>query len=360
MPEERPAMKPRKPEYMGEHGAGSIIAKSGKYGAPMLEDNAKDGRNLFPPYIVAVGDRRRAADPARSTTTAAQFLSFFVDMPEAAWHACRNTGRTNILVGIFEHEGKPLPVGIFETQMGMSGEEINLEEAMCLADPTGYNIRNGKMTRIHADGLTIIRVGSCGGLNTDYGEAAEPPVLKIGDLVVADSTFGHSGAIYQRLGGLDYMDPEALALARMEWKALGLGMLGNFLYGECSPEVISSLMDAARHYGQTAYVGRNFSKDSLRGEHTSLPDFMKLAKVDKAKSTEMEQLWIAFIARYFWVHYGIRVRHGLASAVVGALPEHSFYTNDEEKSRAENAESMAMKVALLAMWKLHYEGKRGQ
>jgi len=346
-----PAGKPEKPSYMGEHGAGSIIAKSGNWkGIPMLEDNM--GR--FPPYMIAVGDRRRASDPSQSTTTAAQFLSFWVDVPAAAFRNCGNMGRTNILVGTFEHDGKQLPVGVFETQMGMSGEEINLEEAMCLADHTGYNIGKGGRERLPADGLTIVRVGSCGGLNSGWGKDAKPPVLKIGDLIIADSTFGHSGAIYQRLGGLDYVDPEVLALARSEWKSLGLGMLGNFLYGDCSPDVVSALMAAAGHYGQTAYAGRNFSKDSLYGEHTGLDDFVDLAVRYGAKSTEMEQLWIAFISRLFLVDYGIPVRQGLASAVVGALPEQSFYANEEEKRQAENAESMAMKVALLAMWKLHY------
>jgi uridine phosphorylase len=348
MARRKTVIKLEKPSYMGEHGAGSIIAKKGKWsGIPLLEDN----KGKFPPFIIAVGDRRRADDESQSLTTAAKHLSFSVEVSQETLKTCNNKGRINVLVGFYESGGKKLPVAVVETQMGMPAQEINLQETLCLCDHTGYNFDS---RRLETDVITAIRVGSCGGLNTGYGKDAKPPILKIGDLVVAEGSFGHSGAIYQRLGGLDYVTIKARKKILRIWKEMGLSTLRNFLYAKSDPEIVQMLISSSIELDQNAVIGRNFSKDSLYGEDTSLDDFIKLAKRYNAKSTEMEHLGIGYLAKWFTLR-GIPVQHGLISAVVGALPEQSFYTNDEEKHKAENAESAAMKVALHAMWKMTYE-----
>ncbi len=348
----------KKPAYMGQHTAASILYESGKWRqVPLLEHN--QGR--LPPNIIVVGDRRRATSE-QTRTTAAQYLEQVVDLVQYGKQLCGDGGRVNLLAGIYRHKNMRIPVTIVETQMGMSAQHINLLEIMCLASPDGYTVPVDERTSVAypKEGLTVIRVGSCGGINSDYGDKAVPPVIKIGDLVIAESSFGHSGNIYQALGGLDYLSDAAKLRIARRVKELGLSFIDNFLAVYSSLNVVGALSSAAWALvkdGQMDFqtgilVGGNVSKDSLSCEEdcdgAGLAEFLELRRTRNVMSTEMEHLGIGFLAALF-SESGIPVQHGLISGVVGALPEHSFYSNPEEKLMAEAAEANAMKVGLLAL-----------
>jgi uridine phosphorylase len=330
---------------MGQHTAASILYESGEWRkVPLLEAN--EGK--LPPNLIVVGDRRRADTPTESITSAANHLSTYVDLSAEAQRLCGNKGRVNILVGFYKDHGSDIPVTIFETQMAMGAQDITLQEALCLCDPRGYNVAD---KRLSANEITVIRVGSCGGINSDSTDKAIPPVIMIGDLVIGESSFGHSGVIRQRLSGLDYDHPKARGLFERRWNEMKLKKQGNFLCVDSDLVVVAALLASARALGHRAHLGNNFSKETLYCEESDVADFLALRQIYKAMSTEMEHLGIGFLARYFTLH-GVPVRHGLISAVVGALPEQSFPRNEAERQQAAGAESAAMKTALDALWLL--------
>ena len=335
----------RRPQVFGEHSAASIARSSGKWrDIPYLREN--DG--MLPPSVMVVGDRRRVL-------AAAELLHEGILLHEevASRVGPGGSGRVNVAIGIYEHKGRPLPLTILETQMGMSPQDIIVWEALVNSREDGYMV-NGLATP--GDCLNVIRAGTCGGIIlAEGGVQEEGPFIEIGDSIIAFSSLAAGTVAMQRMGYWSPFDPKEIAGFRADWAKEGLGFTKDGLWpiALSSFDVVNALVLACKEFGLTYHQGNNFSKDSLymEGNEERLKDLRTRYGV---LSTEMEHFGLAFIAHEL-TRAGIPTRTGLISTVVGTVPGGSFAApGSEEEKRADRNTKTMLEATMHALWKLAY------
>ena len=232
-----------------------------------------------PPWVIAVGDRRRVA----------RVLARLEEPLDLAEH-CRKTigeraaGRVALGIG----RVGPAAVLAVETQMGGPPTEIILHEVL---DESFH--RNGARA--------VIRVGTCGTLAD--GDAAPA-------LVIAAFATGWSAAVEQRKRGV--LAPPAGSDAQRPPVI------------PCSPSVVAALRAAAAH----AVVSGVFSKDSLYAEQDER--FAGILRELGCAATEMELATLGPVAEAKGVAWG-----GIM-ATAGRL-DREAWLEAEETERNEDA-----------------------
>ena len=316
-------------------------------------------------------------------------------------------GRVNLAVGVFEHDGRPLPVTILETQMGCSAQDINAWEALVNSREDGYTFL-GK--EVEAKGISVIRAGTCGGIiiSEDGKTQTERPIIEIGDVINAQYSIGDGAVVRQRLGCGSALDPRDMKTFRQAWMAyydVKMGARSRRFAGQTdtgvtagriseeekhiprgdlkayvgahfrtendpipmypftkdrkwpisysSPEIVNALSISCSELGLNCHLGGNFTKESLYLE--SDEDWVRSLRTKYgALSTEMEHFGLAFLAMQL-NKAGIRASNGLISCVVGTVPGGSFAApGSNEEARAKESEERMLESALLSLWKLAY------
>ena len=225
--------------YLGRHTCLSWLRDEGELDA-------------VPPFVIAVGDRRRVA-------RVLQRLDDAVDLATHARDAIGLAAEGRVALGI--GRTGDTPVLAVETQMGGPATEIILREVL---DPV-----------FHPGGArAVIRVGTSGAL----GGAA---------LAVASFASGWSGAAEQSRRGV--LGPPA---------EFDPGRPPHPPHLPCSPEIVEALRAAA----PDATVGGVFSKDSLYAEQDE--GFARLLRELDCVATEMELATIGPVARDLGVAWG--------------------------------------------------------
>ncbi len=295
----------------------------------------KDNEGMLPPFMIAVGSRVRVK---KAVYVLGMKNPIFLDEEALARFGLEAYGRISMLIGVVEHDGFPVPLSVVETQMGCPATQINLKEALYFTREDGYNL-NGRW--IKSNGIYVVRAGTCGGVNSFSPSKAK---VSIGDIVIANESYGLVGAIMQSalsklsFAGIDLM--EAVA----ENQGLSISNDRRYLKTECSKELIEYLKKAAKSLGlDNIVVGPNFTKDSLYAEMGE-EEFAKLRDDYGIVSTEMEEMMIDVIASEFR-REGITVHSGLVIAAVGAIPGKSFAETEEEKKAASEAENNTLRIA---------------
>ena len=213
-------------------------------------------RDSLPPNIIAVGDRRRVELAAEVLGLKEQT---FIDDDNFFYEGLKGIGRVRMLSGLFEHQGRAMPLLVTETQMGMAATQINLHEIIDLAS-VDHDIQG---QRSDQESVHVIRAGTSGLIN----HLDHEPVMKAGDLVNGTFSLGWSGAAMQSLGALAF-NSSGLQLFRQKWHELGLKFTDDNVWPitECSAEMIAAIAKASEELGITAHQGGNFSKESLYAE----------------------------------------------------------------------------------------------
>ena len=301
---------------------------------PYLKEN--EGR--APPFVLAVGDRRRVYSIARR-------LKKPVLLPEAAARLSNQPasrkhlrsvpefGRVAMAIGLVS---STVPVLVVETQMGAPATQIIMNEVLS-DELTSASYRVGK-SRADSPCKIVIRVGTAGGINCD-GKLA----IEVGDIVNATHSIGATGAVIQSLSRLDFWSPGAIEEFRKRWVELGPDFtitIEGHPRVECSREVVDALDEAGRRLATDAYHrAGNITKDSLYAE-LSDDVFLELCHAHNCRSTEMELSAIAVSAR------SNNACFGMVSAIVGTLPGASFAESEKIKTLAEER---SLQVALEAV-----------
>lgn len=275
--------------YLGRHTCLPwLFDKGGHREIPLLADT-----DAAPPNVIVVGDRRRVA----------RVLRHLEDPVDLSAH-CRSrlgaaaTGRVELGVG----RAGPVPVLVVETQMGGSAAEIIVREVL---DES-----------FHPDGArTVIRVGSCGALDSAEGS----PTLCIGTFAT-----GWSAAIEQCRRGV--FPPPAEYPEQAPIVA-------------CSPRVVDALRQSAERLAPRvdAALGGIFSKDSLYSEQDSA--FAGHLRSLGCIATEMELSTIGPIAD------SLEASWGGIMASAGLVPDGPWY----DPATIEKNEDHAINVALEAL-----------
>jgi len=298
----------------------------------------KDNEGMLPPFMMVVGSRVRVK---KAVEVLGIKNHIFLDEEALARCGLEAYGRISMLIGVVEHDGFSVPVSVIETQMGCPATQINLKEALYFTKEDGY-ILEGR--EIKSNGIYVVRAGTCGGVNSFSPSKAK---VSIGDIVIANESYGFIGAIMQS------------TLSKLSFAGINLtdAVVGNqgisvsndrrYLKTECSKELIEYLKKAAKTLGlKNIIVGPNFTKDSLYAEMGE-EEFAKLRDVYGIVSTEMEGMMIDVVASEFG-RQGIAVHSGLVLAAVGAIPGKSFAETEEEKEAAGKAENNALRIAARA------------
>lgn len=303
----------------------------------------KDNEGMLPPFIIAVGSRVRVK---KAPDVLGLKEPVFVDEVAREKAGLDAYGRVAVLVGVFEGKNKTFPLAVVETQMGCPATQINLKEILYYATDDSYSFGN---TTIKTDGVYVIRAGTAAGVNSlSFGELR----LSIGDLAIANESYGSVGAIVQStLSVLNFTGINISNKADALRKSLaeqGLFTSHDFmnLRTTCSPRLVFYLQAAANDLKLRHIVGANFTKDSLYAEMDE-ESFAWLRDNYGIVSTEMEQMVIDLLAAEFRKH-DIPVYSGLISALIGAIPGKSFPENEDEKRAACEAEENALRVAARA------------
>jgi len=301
---------------------------------PYLKEN--EGR--APPFVLAVGDRRRVYSIARR-------LKKPVFLPEAAARLSNQRasrkhlrsvpefGRVAMAIGLVS---STVPVLVVETQMGAPATQIIMNEVLS-DELTSASYRVGK-SGVDLPCKIVIRVGTAGGINCN-GKLA----IEVGDIVNATHSMGATGAVIQSLSRLDFWSPGAIEEFLRRWVELGPDFtitVEGHPRVECSREVVEALDEAGRRLATDAYHrGGNITKDSLYAE-LSDDVFLELCHAHNCRSTEMELSAIAVSARRNNACFG------MVSAIVGTLPGASFAESEKIKTLAEER---SLQVALEAV-----------
>ncbi|MEM4336027.1 MAG: hypothetical protein QXY61_03410 [Candidatus Anstonellales archaeon] len=328
-------------KFFGSHTVVGILNENKLFDLKYIKENG--GR--LPPYIIAVGDRRRV-------WKAKNLLEEFVLLDEEAKRFGLDfAGRVAVAVGKF----KGVPVCVFETQMGCPATQINANEILYFSDDEGYFVDGD---RVVSDGIYIIRVGTCAGINAGDNVA---PVLEIGDVVISERSFGSVGAILQsyigKINFLDGVERKDIISSRLVKEAISLDGRDRTLMAEESEVIIYSLKAHAENKRIRYFVGNDFTKDSLYAEFSE-EDFVFLRKNYGVITTEMEQLSIDALAAVYR-NAGIPVHSGLISSVVGVIPGKSFPDKEEEFRKVERAEQNSLEIALNALYSIAKSKNRG-
>lgn len=335
----------KKLKPLGVHTAVGHLYELGKWkDVPYLKENG----GMLPPFMICVGSRVRVM---RAKDILKLREPVFIDDYALKNFGTSAYGRVSILVGMAEFGGISFPLSVVETQMGCPATQINLHELLFFSKQGYYNYEN-RIIR-GGDSVYVVRAGTCAGVN-DYA-SSQQPAIRIGDIVIANFNLGAIGAAIQsHLGILDFVGRSASSDARVEkLKSLADYDVSSdkifatwdkkYLVTRCSLDLVDNLWKVAKAHRIAVAVGPNFTKDSLYAE-MSEKDFVELRRQYSVISTEMEQLIIDFLAKKF-TEKGVRVKSGLISAVVGAIPGKSFPTTEKEKNAAKEAEE---KILILA------------
>ena len=243
-----------------------------------------------PPFIVTVGDRRRAARVLAK-------LDDGIDLAEQSRARFGPYAAGRVFVGVGRTGAAS--VLVVESQMGGSATEIILREVLDESfHPSGAR--------------AVIRVGTCGTLSRD-GE--------LPDVVVADAAVGWSGAIEQSRRGVLATPPEADPGRPPRPPSL-----------PCTPSVVDALRQAAKG----AAVGGVFSKDSLYAQQDER--FAQLLREFDCIATEMEIATIGPLAEEMGIAWG-----GIMAT--GGHLDHEWYPLE----RIARNEDLAIDAALGAI-----------
>jgi len=315
---------PAPTSYLGRHTTLSYVIRRREIWRriPYLRDN--EGR--APPFVLAVGDRRRVHTIARRlqrpillSEAAAKLSSRAIrhtDLPTVP-----EFGRVAMAVGLISSS---VPVLVVETQMGAPATQIIMNEILS-DELTSTDYRAGSV-KISLPHKVVIRVGTAGGINCEG-----MPTIRVGDIVNATHSIGATGAVIQSLLRLDFWRPGAIEDFREKWMSLGPDFSiteDGHPRVECSRDVVEALdITGKRLAGDNYHRGGNITKDSLYAE-LSLDMFLDLCHTQSCRSTEMELSAIAVSARKNSAHFG------MVSAIVGVLPG-SFAESERAKATAE-------------------------
>jgi len=331
-------------DYLGRHTTVAYLGPEQWQNIPFLKDNG----GCLPPYILALGDARRV----RRAVTELELENPLL-LHEAGEEVLGpvGRGRVDMVIGIYRHQGRPIPLAIVETQMGMSPTQIIIREVLSHTALSysfeGETVGSGK--------IYIVRAGSAGGINlTEEAASSEGEArgIEVGDVVNAVFSAGYSGALIQAAAGIDLYDPDTRERFGRAWKEWGHTFTpdGRYPKAESDPEVVSALRDAAEELGVRCHDGGNFSKDSLYAE-TRDEVFLALRERYNIMSTEMEHLGLAALAGECRTK-SLPVATGLVSGVIGVMPGESFDLSPEARERAEHVEGDVLRVAALALWRI--------
>ncbi len=337
-----------RPMVLGQHTAISILKASGKW---KRVEFLKRNEGMLPPNLIVVGDRRRVL-------SAAKLLEEPVLLHDVAARLVgpHGAGRVNILVGIYESGGKPLPLTVLETQMGCSPQDITAWEALVNSREDGYSI--DAKTEIASSGLHVVRAGTCGGIIVPGkgGRQLEEPFIEIGDVINATSSLADGAVVRQRLGCANGLDQLEMRRFRKLWYLLGHGFTPDNKWPlvSSSPEIVDALASACADLGLTVHTGANFTKESLYLE--SDEEWVKSLRTKYGVlSTEMEHFGLAFLAQAL-TRKGLETHQGLISCVVGTVPGGSFADpGSREEKRAKETESSMLEAAMHALWRIAYQ-----
>ncbi|MBU0532050.1 hypothetical protein KKB44_01005 [Candidatus Micrarchaeota archaeon] len=307
---------------------------------PYLRDN----NGMLPPFIIAVGSRVRVMK-------AREILNFddpvFIDQEALGRVGINAFGRVSVLVGVSEIGDYPVPLLVIETQMGCPATQIILREAMYYAREDGY-VFSG--TEVRSDGIYVTRVGTCAGVNS---HASSEPRISIGDILIANETYGSIGSVIQSaIGEINFTGicvaerVDEMRKILLTKKAIRLSDDLHSILTKSMPRSVTNLQMAARDLGLPVMIGANFSKDSLYAE-IGEEGFVRMRDVYGVLSTEMEQQQIDVLAAEFR-EAGVAAYSGLVSAVIGAIPGKSFPETKAERNAAAQAEENAIKIAAKA------------
>ncbi len=306
---------------------------------PYLRENG----GMLPPFIISVGSRIRAEDAPKmlNLSNPIRIDSFAEQVAGRAAY-----GRVSLSMGIANFEGFPFPLLIAESQMGCPAAQINLKEILYFSRHDGY-VFEGK--EIRSDAIRVIRAGTCAGVNSFDPSKHQ---MQIGDLAIADSSFGSIGALIQSyLGYLHFTSENILH----ELKGRREHLVGGIKYGVGSTEgweelqtlsaafLAQRISEKAKKMGLRHSVGPNFTKDSLYAE-LGEEEFARLRDAGGVISSEMEQMVIDALASEF-SEAGIPVESALIAVVIGAIPGKSFPETEEEKKAVNKSEQNAMLIA---------------
>ena len=263
-------------------------------------------------------------------------------------------GRVDAAVGLYIHNGKPLPITVLETQMGMSAQDINAWEQMAGSLETGYMISGNS---ISAKSINVIRAGTCGGIIiSENGMQKEEPFLTIGDVIIASSSIADGATVRQRAGFWTAFDQKEMNQFRQFWASEGLQFTEDGLWPvlHSSRNTIDALDSSCRELKLRTHHGANMSKDSLYLEGDE-ERTMGLRRLYYCLSTEMEHFGLAYLTHEL-TKAGIPSTNGLVSTVVGTVPGGSFaQPGSEEEKTANKTQSKMLEAVMRALWKMAYE-----
>jgi len=252
-------------------------------------------------------------------------------------------GRIRLVTGDFNYNksdpNKTIRITFAETGMGMATSDIIMRELAYSADGTP---------------VVQIRAGTAGGMNS---RNLDEPVLRLGDLVIAESNIGSSNTIFQAMGYFPKVIPDRqskkeLAKFLNEWYALRGKVTpdGRFLQMDNQYTLTFALEKSAEHLGYPYYKGNSFSKDCLYGEDAE-EIMLSLREKNGVLASEMEQLVNAFLMNVIKAKYKVALYSAMVLAVIGAVPGPGF---PDKKDKAqmklqEETEEKALRIAALAM-----------
>ena len=331
-------------DYLGRHTTIAYLGSEQWKEIPYLKENG----GCLPPYIMALGDARRVRRAIAELELENPLL-----LHEAGEQVLGpvGRGRVDIVIGIYRHQGRPIPLAIVETQMGMSPTQIIIREILSHT-VLSYSFEGGTVS---SGKIYVVRAGSAGGINLAEGAASsggEAKGIEVGDVVNAVFSVGFSGALIQAAAGIDLYDPDTRELFGRVWKEWGHAFTpdGRYPKADSDPEIVAAIREAARALGVRCHDGGNFSKDSLYAE--SRDDvFLALRERYDIMSTEMEHLGLAALAGECRTK-SLPVATGLVSGVIGVMPGESFDLSPEARKRAERVEGDVLRVAAQALWRI--------
>jgi len=311
---------------------------------PYLNEN----NGMLPPFIIAVGSRVRVK---KSIDVLGMKKPVFIDEAAKEKIGLDAYGRIAMLVGIVEGKNIAFPLAVVETQMGCPAIQINLLETVYYANDKSYFFDD---KQIKSDGIYVVRAGTAAGVNSLSPSEVK---LSIGDLALANESYGSVGAIIQStLSVLNFVETGVSEKVDLLRKTLANHMSlfmshdNKSLRTVCSPRLLLQLQIAADELRFRNIVGANFVKDSLYAEINE-KDFAWLRDNYGVVSTEMEQMVVDVVASEFRKE-GVPVYSGLVSALIGVIPGKSFPEMEEEKRSAKEAEENAIRVAARAFEKI--------
>jgi uridine phosphorylase len=340
---------------MGRHTAASWLAETGKMKdvCPILAAN--EGK--LPPFIIFFGDRRRVIATAQHLNMRDVVR---LDLVSERFFGLDGSGRVNLAFGLYGPEDKPIPLLLAETQMGCPPNQIILRELVPLTSTKGYVVKTAtKEKKIGDKSISIVRAGTAGGINFSAPGSVRAAYddnyftrVAVGDVVVADKTTGHIGAVLQSLGIMNPFGAGSRKSYIEGLVSLGIYLDNDYPMMRCSPALVTALLNSAKALGLVTHIGTNLSKDSLYAEANE-DIFIQFRSRLGVLSTEMEQTLICFEAARYKKEHGIDLQVGLISALVGLVPGGSFASGDDE-TRAKVAEKSILTAAADALHNIAY------